>query len=522
MNSTSCTLEQIIGLDYYDLFALEDALKYVPPRHGLELYSSEGNITYSLNNARQNIPIDLSGFFLENDDETRIEIKLALGYHSDYTLFLKIPSGCYAVAASLLPALAYDLEEYIKRQYRPKHFVSMEHFLKYLGVNCQLVLRGVSEGLAWPIWQAAEELFADFADGEEICFQNYRDYPPSILKAETRNGPAQLMKINSFRLKRKGEIIMASGIKYNCERGSPKYQLVLFAAQEHLDKLYERYESDFDRCFNQKADLKGGKYTGNLESITLPAHINLSDLVLEEKVATAIQQEIFDFFKLESYYRRVGLPFKRGVVLYGPPGTGKTSLARIITTQCPQTIIWVRPGDLGRHSDIERIFWLARVAQPTIIIMEDVDLYLEDRNIHSGNSDLLADVITQLDGLSDDNDGVLVIMSTNRVEVLETAIVNRPGRIDAKIKLGELPADKIAVLLDKRLGEFPRDFPDFVDLLPPGTTLTGAMATELCTMVLKKAAGNGRDGDLLIRAEYVADALREIEPVNRRVAGFGA
>lgn len=248
MYDFACNLEQVIELDYYDLFALEDALKLVPPRHGLALRASEFSITHSLYNDRQNIPIGLSGYLLASDNNLTIEISLSMVIDAEYKLTLTTPSSCHAAAFSFLPTLAYDLEKYIK-QFLPTHFVSMEHLINYLGVNCKLVLTKLNVGLAWPIWQATEELFADFADGEEICFRDHPAYPPGLLKVETHNGPAQLMKINCFRLKRKAEIIMAAGLKYNCERVCPVYELVLFVAHEHMDRLYERFERYFDPCF---------------------------------------------------------------------------------------------------------------------------------------------------------------------------------------------------------------------------------------------------------------------------------
>ncbi|MDD2510857.1 MAG: AAA family ATPase [Syntrophomonas sp.] len=95
-------------------------------------------------------------------------------------------------------------------------------------------------------------------------------------------------------------------------------------------------------------------------------------------------------------------------------------------SQLEQAVIWARPCDLGSRNAMERLFWLARVGRPSVLILEDVDLYLEDRNYHRGNDFALADIMVRLDGL-EENDGVLVIMSTNRLEVLEQAIVDRPG-----------------------------------------------------------------------------------------------
>ncbi|ABI69134.1 hypothetical protein Swol_1836 [Syntrophomonas wolfei subsp. wolfei str. Goettingen G311] len=86
-----------------------------------------------------------------------------------------------------------------------------------------------------------------------------------------------------------------------------------------------------------------------------------------------------------------------------------------------------------------------------------------------------------------------------------------------------LAFDKIALLLEKRLGNFPRDFKDFAPVIPARTRLTGAMTVELCTMVLKMAVENSQSDKILIKQQHIKAALEEIEPANRQiVVGFTA
>jgi ATP-dependent 26S proteasome regulatory subunit len=79
---------------------------------------------------------------------------------------------------------------------------------------------------------------------------------------------------------------------------------------------------------------------------------------------------------------------------------------------------------------------LAKRHQPSVVILEDVDLVAGDRSFGPpGSNPLLYEVLNQLDGLGDDVD-VVFILTTNRVEVLERALAERPGRVDEAVEIG--------------------------------------------------------------------------------------
>jgi ATP-dependent 26S proteasome regulatory subunit len=69
-------------------------------------------------------------------------------------------------------------------------------------------------------------------------------------------------------------------------------------------------------------------------------------------------------------------------------------------------------------------------------VLEDVDLVAEDRALHqeAGQGSLLFDLLNEMDGLEDDAD-IVFALTTNRVEVLERALVERPGRIDLAVEI---------------------------------------------------------------------------------------
>ena len=84
---------------------------------------------------------------------------------------------------------------------------------------------------------------------------------------------------------------------------------------------------------------------------------------------------------------------------------------------------------------------LARLLQPSVVVLEDVDLIARDRNqVGASNEAMLNRLLNEMDGLRPDAD-VLFILTTNRPESLESALASRPGRVDQAIEF-PLPAEE--------------------------------------------------------------------------------
>ena len=78
---------------------------------------------------------------------------------------------------------------------------------------------------------------------------------------------------------------------------------------------------------------------------------------------------------------------------------------------------------------------LARLLQPTMVVIEDVDLIARDRErMGPCEESLLNKLLNEMDRLKEDAD-ILFVLTTNRPEQLESAIADRPGRIDQAIEI---------------------------------------------------------------------------------------
>lgn len=158
-------------------------------------------------------------------------------------------------------------------------------------------------------------------------------------------------------------------------------------------------------------------------------------------------QDIIHFLQNPKQFSRLGAKPPKGLLMYGPPGTGKTLMARAIAGEAGVTFISVSGAQFEEEyvgvgaSRVRQLFQLARSNAPCIIFIDEIDAVAFKRN--SGKSapwlaQTVNQLLTEMDGLSENkNDGVILIAATNRMDVLDPAIL-RPGRFDRQVKL-ELP-----------------------------------------------------------------------------------
>jgi cell division protease FtsH len=127
------------------------------------------------------------------------------------------------------------------------------------------------------------------------------------------------------------------------------------------------------------------------------------------------------------------MPLKKGLLFYGQPGTGKTHTIHYLASQLPyHTTLLITAEQVGL---LDHYFQLARFLQPSIVVIEDVDLIARSRESMGSacEESLLNKLLNEMDGLREDAE-VIFVLTTNRPQQLEAAIASRPGRIDQAIE----------------------------------------------------------------------------------------
>lgn len=156
------------------------------------------------------------------------------------------------------------------------------------------------------------------------------------------------------------------------------------------------------------------------------------DIILDDSVQKIVERAIIDFHNRRETLMQYGLPGRRGILFYGPPGTGKTYTCKYIAHKLQDATTIVATGKALIH--IQAVCDLAKTFQPSLVILEDIDLIFAERNINP-DARLLGELLDELDGFQA-NDQIIFILTTNAIERVETAIKDRPGRISQCVYFG--------------------------------------------------------------------------------------
>lgn len=251
----------------------------------------------------------------------------------------------------------------------------------------------------------------------------------------------------------------------------------------------------------------------------LPA-IQRRGIVLPEGVLERVERHTVGFARHADALRAVGRHIKRGLLLHGPPGTGKTLTIMYLAGLMPDRTVVLMTGDslYALSPAIE----LARELQPSMVVLEDVDLVALDRYEEEANSTLV-ELLNQMEGLQEDSD-VIFVLTTNRPKVLEPALASRPGRIDQAIELPLPDADARRRLLELYAEGLEVDAGALGRLVHRTDGVSPAFIRELLRRGALLAA---EDGDAAKVAErHLEAALDELQAVGgaltRRLLGFAA
>lgn len=153
--------------------------------------------------------------------------------------------------------------------------------------------------------------------------------------------------------------------------------------------------------------------------------------------------EIIEFLKNPKKFQRLGGRIPRGVLLVGPPGCGKTLLAKAIAGEADVPFFSISGSDFVEMfvgvgaSRVRDLFKQAKDNSPCIIFLDEIDAVGRRRGAsftgggHDEREQTLNAILVEMDGF-ETNDQVIVIAATNRVDVLDPALI-RPGRFDRQV-----------------------------------------------------------------------------------------
>jgi ATP-dependent 26S proteasome regulatory subunit len=219
---------------------------------------------------------------------------------------------------------------------------------------------------------------------------------------------------------------------------------------------------------------------------------------------------------------------RRGLILAGPPGTGKTLLGKVLADTLNVSFLWVSPRHVRNATSFQEIMSLARFVAPVVVFLEDLDLFAEERE---GNKWMgLGELMNQLDGAVD-NEDIVTIATTNRLDVIEKALRNRPGRFDRIVEIGALDERCRRELFAKLLSRSSISDGEMAHLISATTDYTGAQIQELANTIYilavddEKAAvsgGGSEGGCITVDRQLIDRAVNEFRVERKARLGFHA
>ena len=226
--------------------------------------------------------------------------------------------------------------------------------------------------------------------------------------------------------------------------------------------------------------------------------------------------EVVDFLKNPKKYEKVGAKIPRGVLLAGDPGTGKTLMARAVAGEANVPFFSISGSEFAEMfvgvgaSRVRDLFAKAKKNSPSIIFIDEIDAVAHKRDVRGGagreDEQTLNQILVEMDGF-DNETGVIVIAATNRVDMLDKALL-RPGRFDRHVNV-TLPErkDRVEIL---KVHFKNKPVADNVDLNALAAKTAGSSGADLANIANEAAIGAARNNRKEITNDDVTEAFERV------------
>ncbi|MBR3164319.1 ATP-dependent zinc metalloprotease FtsH [Candidatus Saccharibacteria bacterium] len=226
--------------------------------------------------------------------------------------------------------------------------------------------------------------------------------------------------------------------------------------------------------------------------------------------------EIVDFLKNPKKYEKLGAKIPRGVLLAGDPGTGKTLMARAVAGEAGVPFFSISGSEFAEMfvgvgaSRVRDLFSKAKKNSPSIIFIDEIDAVAHKRDARGGagreDEQTLNQILVEMDGF-DNESGVIVIAATNRVDMLDKALL-RPGRFDRHVNV-MLPERKDRIeILNVHFKNKPID--KSVDLDALAAKTAGSSGADLANIANEAAIAAARHNHKIITNDDITEAFERI------------
>jgi len=231
--------------------------------------------------------------------------------------------------------------------------------------------------------------------------------------------------------------------------------------QKYKDKIREkiganRFSNELEKAKDNfdgtQVNIKQNNQELSSNIMPITTNITFKDVAGIKSVKEELE-EVVDFLNNPKKYQKHNISLPKGVLLVGPPGVGKTLIAKAVAGeadvpffyQSAPSFVHIYVGMGAKR--VKELFTIAKSQAPSIIFIDEIDAIGKQRGLGSNDEReaTLNELLTQMDGF-ESNSGVMLIAATNKIEVLDEALL-RAGRFDRRVFL-TLPSreDRLNIL----------------------------------------------------------------------------
>ena len=223
-------------------------------------------------------------------------------------------------------------------------------------------------------------------------------------------------------------------------------------------------------------------------------------------------EHVIDIVENAERYTALGIEFPTAILLHGPPGCGKTFAVERLVEYLDWPIFYINARSVGSpyihetSRKVGEIFDKAMDAAPSMIVIDEMESYLSDRQIHESTGlhhvEEVAEFLRRIPEANKRH--VLVIGMTNRLDMIDSAI-RRRGRFDHVVEVGMPSATEVSDLIDSLLAKVPIE--GEIDTGDIVKSLTGIALSDTAFVVREAARLAARAGKSALDDESLRQAL---------------
>jgi SpoVK/Ycf46/Vps4 family AAA+-type ATPase len=249
--------------------------------------------------------------------------------------------------------------------------------------------------------------------------------------------------------------------------------------------------------------------------------IRLGDVGGMVAVKAQLDRSFFAPIRNPEMQAAYGLTPGGGLLLYGPPGCGKTFLARAIAGELDANFITLGLHDVldmwmgNSEKQLHQLFETARDKAPSVLFFDEVDAIGQKRSSHNSSAmrNVVAQLLSEMDGMSGPNDGVYMIGATNAPWDVDPAL-RRPGRFDRSVAVLPPDAEARAAILEYHLRDRPTERLDLAAIAAKTAGFSGADLRLVCESAVEAAMQQAlKTGTVVpIDQKLLVKAARSVKP----------